>query len=164
MEHRHPIEVYPLVLRVDGIAPGIYHYELANHALELVKKLDPDRAPAVAVDLNNGQEYAASAQVLFIMTARFFCNFWKYRRVSRTYNVVFMDAAHLSQTFYLVATDLNLGTVFSADINTSRIEEALGLDGYREGPVGICACGAKPATGADRGLDFKPFVPRKTRL
>ena len=75
-----------------------------------------------------------------------------------------MDAAHLSQTFYLVAADLGLAAFFSAAIHPQSIEEALSLDGYQEGPIAICACGLPPAQGDDHGLDFKPFIPRQTKL
>ena len=39
----HPIEVYPVVMRVDGLSPGIYHYLGGDHALELVAALDEGR-------------------------------------------------------------------------------------------------------------------------
>jgi hypothetical protein len=31
----HSIEVYPVALRVDGIAPGVYHYEPRRHNTRL---------------------------------------------------------------------------------------------------------------------------------
>ena len=34
---RHPTEVYPVVLRVDGVEPGLYHYSVKNHGLELLR-------------------------------------------------------------------------------------------------------------------------------
>ena len=36
----HPIEVYPLVRRVEGIAPGLYHYLGREHALERIAALE----------------------------------------------------------------------------------------------------------------------------
>ncbi|MDF5808502.1 hypothetical protein P4123_14470 [Pseudomonas aeruginosa] len=30
----HPVEVYPIVLNVDGIERGIYHYSVRRHGLE----------------------------------------------------------------------------------------------------------------------------------
>src|SRR5207249_7653620 len=34
---RHPIETYAVVNRVNGVEPGIYHYSVKNHSLELLK-------------------------------------------------------------------------------------------------------------------------------
>ena len=33
----HPTEAYLLVQRVDGIAPGLYHYHAVDHALEPIR-------------------------------------------------------------------------------------------------------------------------------
>lgn len=161
---RHPVEVYPLVLRVAGLGTGLYHYDMENHALELMQEYELEQAQALATEIAGGQGYAGSAHVLFVMTARYYRNHWKYRSVSRTYGVILMDVAHLSQTLYLVATDLNLGTFFSAALNAPRADAILGLDGYREGAVAICGCGVKsPPESPDHGLPFRQFVPRKTK-
>jgi hypothetical protein len=34
---RHPSEVYPVVRRVEGIPPGIYHYSVQRHRLETLR-------------------------------------------------------------------------------------------------------------------------------
>ncbi len=70
----------------------------------------------------------------------------------------------LSQTLALVATELNLGTFFSAALDAPEVDEILGLDGYREGAVAVGGCGVKPSAGPDHGLPFRAFVPRKTVL
>jgi nitroreductase len=67
-----------------------------------------------------------------------------------------MDAGHLSQTFYLVCTDLGLGAFVTAAINGAKIEERLGVDPTRHGALAICGCG--PAGPAAPGLE-PPFGP-----
>jgi putative peptide maturation dehydrogenase len=159
---RHPVEVYPLILRVEGVAPGVYHYNMGDHALERIRGHGLEEAQELAVELGGGQEHLRSAHVIFIMTARFFRNFWKYQRTSKSYGVVLMDVAHLSQTLYLIATDLNLGVVMSAAINAPLIDEVLGVDGYEEGALALCGCGVRVAEGEpDYGLTFRSFVPRR---
>jgi nitroreductase len=82
-----------------------------------------------------------------------------------------MDAAHLSQTFYLVATELGLGPFVTAAINGSDIEEDLGLDGVSEGAIAICGCGV-PARGTrsleaevlDLSPEYLPYTPRVTDI
>jgi nitroreductase len=96
------------------------------------------------------------------MTARFFRNHWKYRKNPKTYGVILMDAAHLSQSLYLVAADLGLGAFVTAAINSVNIESRLGLDGCRESPIAICGAGIP----ADDRFDpeFHPYTPRATIL
>ena len=157
----HPIEAYPLILNAEGLATGLYHYDVHDHALALVRSIDIESARELAVEFSNGQKYAGTAQVLVILTARFFRNYWKYRRRSRTYSVLLMDAGHLSQTFYLVAAELGLGAFYTAAINGPQIEKCLGLEAPEEGALGICGCGIQASDTSTLGLDFKSFVPRE---
>ncbi len=160
----HPIEAYPLVLNVESVTPGIYHYDVKDHTLSLLRKMSPSEARRKAVEFSGGQLYVDSASVLVIMTTRFYRNQWKYRLNSRTYGVMLMDAGHLSQTFYLVAEELGLGAFYTAAINGPLIEEEIGVKAPEEGALGLCGCGVKLVGGSDLGLPFKPFVPRKTDL
>jgi len=159
----HPTEVYPLIINVDGLDPGLYHYNVERHELDLLEGLREDDARNLANEFTAGQSYPRSAHALFIMTTRFYRNFWKYRQHARAYSVLLMDAAHLSQTFYLVATELGLGTFVTAAINASNIEQRLGLDGFVEGAVVVCGCGV-PVDGP-HGLqpDFLPYRPDEAR-
>ena len=147
----HPIEVYPLVRDVDGVSAGLYHYNVRDHALELRSSLTPRQVEELALEFTAGQAYFAPAHVLFVMAGRFTRSFWKYRNHARAYGVLLMDAGHLSQTFYLVCTELGLGAFVTAAINGADVEEALGIDGYREGALVICGCG--PPAPAPPGLE-----------
>jgi SagB-type dehydrogenase family enzyme len=98
--------------------------------------------------------------VLFLLTARFYRSYWKYRRHPRAYSVLLMDVGHLSQTLYLVCTRLGLGAFVTAAINGGTAEDRLGLDPLDEGALAICGCGV-PAAGTTRlDPDFRPFTPR----
>jgi putative peptide maturation dehydrogenase len=160
----HPIEVYLLINNVGELAPGLYHYYLKTHALELITRLSRQEATELATRFTAGQFYFGQAHALFIMTARFYRNFWKYRKHDKAYRVIFMDAAHLSQTFYLVCTELGLGAFVSAAINSVNIEESLGLDGFEEGAIAVCGCGVVSKTGSRFDSDFQPFLPRETMI
>lgn len=94
------------------------------------------------------------------MTARFYRNFWKYRRHQKAYLVLQMDAAHLSQTFYLLCTKLGLGAFFTAAINAVNIEKRVGLDPYTEGALAICGCGV-PAAQSKLDPSYREYIPRK---
>ncbi|MEM7587806.1 MAG: SagB family peptide dehydrogenase [Acidobacteriota bacterium] len=160
----HPIEIYPLVLNAEGLTPGLYHYSLERHAFDQLEALDVHAARDLANELTAGQRYTRNAGVLFLMTARFFRNFWKYRRHDKAYSVLQMDAAHLSQTLYLVCAELGLGAFFTAAVNGRNIEQRLGLDGFQEGALAVCGCGHATADSLRVGPQFQDFEATENRV
>jgi putative peptide maturation dehydrogenase len=160
----HPIEVYPLVVGVEGVAPGLYHYNGRDHSLELVSEVGAAEAGDLAAEFVCGQRYFSSAHVLFLMTARFYRSFWKYRRHQKAYAALMMDAAHLSQTLYLVATELGLGAFVTAAVNGANIEDRLGIDGWREGALAVSGCGRRVDRRSPLEPEFAAYVPRETQL
>jgi putative peptide maturation dehydrogenase len=158
----HPIEAYPLIMAVDEFDPGLYHYNAAEHALELLVPLGVEEARAAATAFVCGQTYFGDAHVLLVLAARFDRAFWKYRNHHKALTALMMDAAHLSQTLYLVATELGLGAFITAAINNADIEERLGIDGYREGVLAVCGFGRPAAEPSPFDPEFLPFVPRET--
>jgi putative peptide maturation dehydrogenase len=159
----HPIEAYPLIMAVDELDSGLYHYNAAEHALELLAPLGVDEARAAANAFVCGQTYFGDAHVLIVLAARFDRAFWKYRNHRKALTGLMMDAAHLSQTLYLVATELGLGAFITAAINNVDIEERLGIDGYRHGVLAVCGFGRPAAERSPFDPEFLPFVPRETR-
>jgi putative peptide maturation dehydrogenase len=153
----HPIEVYALVRAVEGIEPGLYHYSVEEHGLELLEPLLPDEVGALGRSFLSGQWYFASAPVLFVMAARFDRSFWKYRDHDKAYAAILMDAGHLSQTFYLVCGELGLGAFVAGAINDATIDERLGLRPFEAGSLAICGCGRPEPSGLEPV--FEPFVP-----
>jgi putative peptide maturation dehydrogenase len=157
----HPTEVYVLAREIKGVEPGLYHYGAERHELELLVRLAPDEGGSLAAEFASGQSFVRDAPALFLLTTRFYRNFWKYRRHRRAYAVLLMDAAHLAQTFYLVCTELGLGAFVTAAVNGANIEEQLGLDPLTEGALAMCGCG-RPTAREELDVDFEPYVPRET--
>jgi putative peptide maturation dehydrogenase len=158
----HPIEVYPLVLRVEGLPAGLYHYRVADHSLARMRRLRLAEARSWADEFAAGQPFARDASVLFLLTARFRRTFWKYPQHPKAYRVLLMDAAHLSQTFYLVCTDLGLGAFFTAAISEVNIERRLGLNDLEEGAIGISACGVVVRDASLRPFRHGPYTRKPT--
>jgi putative peptide maturation dehydrogenase len=151
----HPTEAYPLIRRVAGVEPGVYHYDVQRHALELVAGLPDEEVGELALTIAAGQPFARDAHVTVVLASRFARNFWKYRKHERAYAVLLMDAAHLSQTFYLVAAELGLGAFVTAAINGADAEERLGLDGFSEGTLALLGCG-RPGARTELDPEFLP--------
>ncbi|MGH8041958.1 MAG: putative peptide maturation dehydrogenase [Rudaea sp.] len=150
----HPVEAYVLVQRVDGIAPGLYHYHPAAHALEPIREMDTAELAALAKNCLGGQPYFAQAHVVIALAGRFARNFWKYRNHAKAYRAVILDAGHLSQTLYLAATELGLGAFVTAGVNEVQIEQAFGLEPMSEGPLAMCGFGIRGAQ--RREVEFDP--------
>lgn len=155
----HPIEVYPIVSNVTGIDSGIYHYQAYDHSLVQLAELEPGESRRAATAFMCGQSYFGAAGVSFVLTARFYRNHWKYRRHQKAYAGLLMDAAHLSQTLYLVSADLDLGAFVTIAINARDIEERLGLDGTSEGVIAMTGCGRRTAGDSPLELAFSQQLP-----
>ncbi|MGH9360603.1 MAG: SagB family peptide dehydrogenase [Thermoanaerobaculia bacterium] len=142
---RHPIEVYPVVLRVEGVTPGVYHYDPVRHSLT---RLRPGRLSRRVVRLCADQPWVAQAAAVCFMTAHLPRSMWKYHH-PHAYRVVQLDAGHLGQTFHLVCTELGLAPFTTAALRDSEVEALLGIDGVAEVPVYAAAFGL-PAAAAPR--------------
>jgi putative peptide maturation dehydrogenase len=159
----HPMECYLIVQHVEGIAPGLYHYQSVEHALE------PLPAPAgrswedgglrkFVQDMVAQQHWFADAHVVVLLSPRFDRTFWKYRQHAKGYRVVALEAGHLSQTLYLSATDLGLGAFITGAINEKELERAFGLDHVSQGALAICGFGWRGAEMTTAELDPNELI------
>ncbi len=160
----HPVEAYPLLLRVAGARPGLYHYDAGRHALTELRRLDVEDAENFAVRCGAGQPWLRDAAAIVLLTARFERTFWKYRGNDRAFTALLMDAAHLSQTFQLLATERGIGAMVTAAVNAAEVDEELDVDGYSEGALALLACGPAAEGPSPLQPEFKPFVPRETEI
>jgi len=142
----HPIEAYVVARDVEGIAPGIYHYDATRHRLELLRRgMTRDRMSDYVI----GQRWFSEAAAFVFMTAVFTRTQWKYR-YPRAYRVVLAEAGHLCQTFCLVATWLGLAPFCTMAMADSKIDRDLGIDGVTEGVLYVAGVGKRP-----EGVDWK---------
>lgn len=155
----HPIEAYPLVLDVEGLAPGFYHYEAGHHALALLQPMSATRARELAASLTIGQTYFAQAQAMVFHIGRVDRHHWKYRRHAKAYKALLLDSGHLSQTFYLLAADRGLGAFFTAAINDGDLADMLELDPVREIAIGANGLGTIDPEHDELHLRPVPYLP-----
>jgi putative peptide maturation dehydrogenase len=151
----HPTEVYLLVQRVDGVAPGLYHYHPLHHALEPLRNLSPTEADEHNQRFVAAQAHFRSAPLLLVMASRFERNFWKYRNHAKAYRATILDAGHLSHTMYLAATELGLAAFITAAVNEGDIEDAFGLDPMQQGVIAVSGFGHRAAQRVD--IEFDPL-------
>jgi SagB-type dehydrogenase family enzyme len=143
----YELELYLAVDRCEGLGPGFYHYDAGDHALV------PIAAPAHQLQaLLTAAAYAMDAfgppQILITLAARFGRISWKYSALA--YALLLKDVGVLTQTFYLMATEMGLGGCAIGIANIDLFAKMTGLAFYVEGPVGQFALG-RPAQPPSHG-------------
>jgi SagB-type dehydrogenase family enzyme len=132
----YPIELYPVVHDVAGLPPGIYHYAVQEHGLEL---LQPGDFCAAVMQAGLWQDFLGTAGVCFVLSAIFQRTRWRYRE--RTYRYVLLEAGHVGQNLYLAATAMGLGACAVGAFLDDALNELLGLDGEQEAALYVLSVG-----------------------
>ena len=159
----HPMECYLIVQHVEGVAPGLYHYQSVEHALEPLpipegRSWSDGGLRRFVQDMVAQQHWFADAHVVVLLSPRFDRTFWKYRQHAKGYRVVALEAGHLSQTLYLSATEAGLGAFITGAINEKELEQAFGLDPVSQGALAVCGFGWR---GAEDGHGRARPEPRR---
>ncbi len=132
----YPIEVYPIVHRVEGLQEGLYHYGVHDHILSTLRTGDL-RGQIVRHGLM--QEFLGQANLVFVFTAIFQRLRWKYQE--RTYRYALLEAGHLGQNVYLAATSMGMGACAVGAFLDDGLNGMLGVDGQREAAIHMLAVG-----------------------
>ena len=119
---RNPYEAYLIARKVDGLAPGIYHYSAIDHTLGRLAAQVPDRLG----DLVGVQSWADTMSCVIILAAFFERTMWKYDDPN-AYRVVLIEAGHIGQNMLLAATDAGLAACPTAALSHEPLFEALEL-------------------------------------
>lgn len=131
----YPIELYVVTSSVEGIGDGAYHYDAHEHALEL---RSPGNQSERMVELTMEQDMVRNANAICVLTAVRDRTMFKYGQ--RGYRFLFLDAGHVGQNLYLVATALGLGPVGIGGFLDVELGELLGLPSDEE-PLYVIAIG-----------------------
>jgi SagB-type dehydrogenase family enzyme len=132
----YPIGTYVVVNYVTDLAPGLYHYGIKEHRLELLRegRLGEEISRAALE-----QDMCAAASAVFIWTAIFERSRWKYGQ--RAYRYVYLDAGHIAANLALAATSVRLGSCQIAAAYDDEVNSFLGVDGTEESVLYLSAVG-----------------------
>jgi SagB-type dehydrogenase family enzyme len=138
------LELYLAVNTCEGLERGFYHYDAGAHALVRID------VTAAALDATiAGAQSAMGApmrpQIVITIAARFGRVSWKYSALA--YSLILKDVGLLTQTLYLMASNMGLGGCAIGLSNIDLFEKMTGVPFRVEGPVGQFALG-RPATQA----------------
>lgn len=132
---RYPLEIYPLIFNVAGIASGGYHYHIKSHSIE---KLFNERLTKKIFNYVD-QPWIKNSAVIILVTSIFNRTEQKYG--PRGYRHVLTEYGHIAQNIYLVASALNIGACSIGGFLENDINRLLDLDYEDEGVVGFITLG-----------------------
>jgi SagB-type dehydrogenase family enzyme len=143
----YELELYPVVRRVDGLAPGLYHYEPQRHRLEQLRGLNP-AVDALLTAAATAAAVPSRPQVLLVVTARFGRVMSRYEAMA--YALTLKHVGVLYQVMYLVATAMGLAACALGAGSAEQFARVASLDSLAESSVGEFMLGSPGSDGRDR--------------
>ena len=147
----YPAEIYLGVRNVGGLRPGIYHYEVNEHALALLDAGDPaERLYAACLQ----QPYARQAAVVVLVAGVVERTKRKYGE--RGYRFVLLEIGHLAQNLHLASTALDLSFVAIGGYYDDLLNDMLRLHGIDETIMYVAFLGNAAGPGPVAAGDDRP--------
>jgi len=131
----YPLEIYVVVGNVENLKAGIYHYDINNHSIEIIKEGDL-RSELSRAALN--QTSIKNAAIVIIISGDFKRTKSRYGKRGERY--VFMEVGHCGQNIHLQCEALGLGTVMIGAFDDEKVKKVLGI---KEDVFYLCPVGKK---------------------
>ena len=122
---RHAFETLVLVNNVKSLTSGLYHYIAIEHQLVKINTQNDISSQLTKACLN--QKMVKNAAVTFFFIADIYR--MTYRYGERGYRYIFLDAGHIVQNLYLVAQEMDAGTVAIGAFDDAAVNALFNLDG-----------------------------------
>lgn len=132
----NPLEIYAVVTDVTGLERGLYHFNVLDTCLELLK--EGELGPVIQ-HAALGQESVGDAALNLVISARFARTTQKY--ADRGYRYIYMEVGSAMQNVYLQSASLGLGTVAVGAFNDVAVNTLLEIDGMSESALLIMPIG-----------------------
>jgi SagB-type dehydrogenase family enzyme len=138
----YPIELYAVSGDVQGLNPGVYHFNPLEFSL--VRLREGDFRPELAASC--GGDCLASP-VSFIFTSLAWRNAWKYE--ARSYRHWFWDSGVIVANLLATAASEGLATRVAVGFVDSKVDRLLGLRSGKEATVAVAPVGVGLSKGAE---------------
>jgi SagB-type dehydrogenase family enzyme len=135
----YEIEFYLAVRAGQGLAPGLYYYRGADHALDRLAAADDGVARLLAESAAAMGQPGGPPPVLVILASRLPRFAWKYQGIA--YRLTLVNAGVIVQTMSLVATDMGLAGCANGSGDSELFARLTGLDPLEETSIGEFALG-----------------------
>jgi SagB-type dehydrogenase family enzyme len=136
-------EVYVLAERVTDLAPGVYFYDVPEHALLRIRPGRSGEELARSVEQPRALASAAAVVLLTNVFARY-----RSRYGMRGYRYALVDSGHIGENLRLAAAAAGLAECCVLRFQDDRIATLLGVDGRDEAVCALHAVG-RPRGAAD---------------
>lgn len=134
---RYSIEVYPLILHgTSEIPAGLYHYDVENHALDVLYKKEFTEEELKEYFLST---WIGTASMVLLLTSVFHRTQDKYKE--RGYRLLLLEAGHIGQNITLMSEALKLKCCPFAGTDDEEVEKLIDIDGVHEALVYALAVG-----------------------
>lgn len=152
----HPTETYVMARALGDIDAGVYHYDVAGHALEL------RRAGLVFGRLAAAcrHERIAAADLVVILTTVFWREAWKYR--DRAYRYCLHDGGHAAASMLIAAAGLGLSGYLVGHFADAELAGLIGTDQSDEHPLVVIPLSGR-GHGEGASGDDEPIAPLQGR-
>lgn len=134
-----PIDLYCFALRVDGLTPGLYFYNVLEHSLECLAEADFTETLQEATSLKDS---VGTAGACIVMAG--FMHRAKFKYGERAYRFALLEAGHIAQNLLLAAGAAGMGSVAVGGFLDDQINAALRLDGCEEIALYLVLIGQMP--------------------
>ena len=141
-----PSELYIVARSVDGLAPGLYHYDPEHHRLDVLGPL-PATLGAAAAD---------QAEAAIVLSAVFRRTGYKYH--NRAYRYAAADAGHLLENVRLGAHRAGMHAQLLQAFDDAAASRAIRVDGVEEGVLAVMALNREPASAPLRQERLAPVA------
>jgi len=142
----YPIEIFPVLIRVDGCQPGLYYYNNSGHYLREMRTFQDTTILLDSIgefmETNAIVPRIEDANILFVIGADFWRSKFKYG--PRGYRYVLQESGHVAQNLVTTITAMNTSGRPLAAFYDRKINEFVGLDGVNEAVIYTVAAGHSP--------------------
>ena len=138
--HGTPFEFYVANYRTEGLAPGIYHYDIRRHTLTPVNP--GDHRPRMAKILL-GMRAPETAAWTLVIVSDFAQYQWRYRH-ERALRHLYMATGRIAQRLLVVGHTYGLGSLPTPAMHDLDCCDLLGIDAEAHTPVYSLTMGPTP--------------------
>jgi SagB-type dehydrogenase family enzyme len=147
----YPTVTHVVVGAVDGLAPGLYHYEPKEHALHRLRAGDLRGELAAAIAHPHA---VARAPFVIVLSAIYRKSAWKYEE--RAYRYCLLDAGHVAANAIAAAGALGLAHRPIARFDDARLGALLQIEAARQGALLVLPFGEPAEAPAGPEPAFAP--------
>ncbi len=125
---RYPLDSYVVLFKkIDTFEPGVYHYLVENHQLELLRiyQFSPEEIASYSP-----YEWLQSCTGMICLSAVFHRSVQKYG--SRAYRYILLEAGHIAQNMLVASSERGVAMVPIGGFNEKFIEALIGLSSSKE--------------------------------